>query len=169
MIEQILTHYAESLDKYLARTHPQSEGLATVGMIGSVEDESPNKVVVSLLNLERETAGGISYARREGNAFIGKVPPMMFNLYIMLAAVYDSKRYAESLAVLSEALHFIQSMPLFTLNGNTYSVEIETMSTRDLHNMWITMGGQYYPSVICRVRRLMVDSNTVISRHTLSE
>lgn len=169
MIEQILTHYAECLDKYLARIHPQSEGLATVGMIGSVEDERPNKVVVSLLNLEREAEGGMSYAHRAGNDIIGKIPPMMFNLYIMLAAVYDSKRYAESLAVLSETLHFIQSMPMFTLNGNTYSVEIETMSTKDLHNLWTTMGGQYYPSVVCRVRRLMVDSNTVISRHSLSE
>lgn len=167
MIEQILTHYAECLDKYLARTHQQTEGLATVGMIGSIEDERPNKVVVSLLNLERDAAGDISYARREGKAFIGKNPPMMFNLYIMLAAVYDSKRYAESLAVLSETLQFIQSMPMFTLNGNTYSVEIETMSTKDLHNIWTTMGGQYYPSVICRVRRLMVDSNTVISRGAL--
>lgn len=169
MIEQILTRYAECLDKYLSRTHPQSEGLATVGMIGSGEDERPNKVVVSLLNLERETAGGVSYAHRAGSDIIGKIPPMMFNLYIMLAAVYDSKRYAESLAVLSETLQFIQSMPMFTLNGNTYSVEIETMTTKDLHNIWITMGGQYYPSVVCRVRRLMVDSNTVISRHTLSE
>lgn len=141
MIEQILTHYAECLDKYLAYTYPQSEGLATVGMIGSVDDERPNKVVVSLLKLERETAGGMSYAHRAGNDIIGKIPPMMFNLYIMLAAVYDSKRYAESLAVLSETLHFIQSMPMFTLNGNTYSVEIKTMTTKDLHTIWITMAG----------------------------
>ena len=101
--------------------------------------------------------------------FIGKNPPMMFNLYIMLAAVYDSKRYAESLAVLTETLQFIQSMPMFTFDGKSYSVEIETTSTKDLHSIWTTMGGQYYPSVICRVRGLVVDSNTVISRHTLSE
>ena len=60
MIRKILTYYAERLEEYLSRTHRRPEGLATVGMIGNSAEERPNKMVVSLLNVERETAGGIT-------------------------------------------------------------------------------------------------------------
>ena len=58
MIRKILTYYAERLEEYLSRTHRRPEGLATVGMIGNSTEERPNKMVVSLLNVERETAVG---------------------------------------------------------------------------------------------------------------
>lgn len=60
MIKRILTYYAERLEEYLSRLHHQPEGLAAVGLIGNGSEERPNKMVVSLLNVERETAGGIS-------------------------------------------------------------------------------------------------------------
>ena len=60
MIRKILTYYAERLEEYLSRFHRRPEGLATVGMIGNSAEERPNKMVVSLLNVERETAGGIN-------------------------------------------------------------------------------------------------------------
>ena len=60
MIRKILTYYAEQLDEYLSRFYHRPEGLATVGMIGNAKEERPNKMVVALLNVERETSGGIS-------------------------------------------------------------------------------------------------------------
>ena len=53
MIRKILTYYAERLEEYLSRFHRRPEGLATVGMIGNSTEERPNKMVVSLLNVER--------------------------------------------------------------------------------------------------------------------
>ena len=61
MIKRILTYYAERLEEYLSRLHRQPEGLATVGLIGSAGEECPNKVVISLVNLEKETSGDMSY------------------------------------------------------------------------------------------------------------
>ena len=61
MIRNILTYYAARLDEYLSRTRHQPEGLATVGLIGSAGEETPNKVVVSLVNLEREASGEMTY------------------------------------------------------------------------------------------------------------
>ena len=54
MIRKILTYYAERLEEYLSHFHRRPEGLATVGMIGNSAEERPNKMVVSLLNVERE-------------------------------------------------------------------------------------------------------------------
>ena len=87
MIRKILTYYAERLEEYLSHFHRRPEGLATVGMIGNSTEERPNKMVVSLLNVERETArtadGG--YARLQ--------PPLLLNLNVMLAAVFDERQY----------------------------------------------------------------------------
>ena len=57
MIRKILTTYAARLDEYLARSHRQLEGVAEVGLIGSAGEQCPNKLVVSLVNLEREASG----------------------------------------------------------------------------------------------------------------
>ena len=71
MIRKILTYYAGRLDEYLGRSHRRPEGLATVGMIGNSTEERPNKMVVSLLNMERETAvgGSSTSAHCHGYAF----------------------------------------------------------------------------------------------------
>lgn len=163
MIQKILTYYAARLDEYLSRTRRQPEGLAAVGLIGSSSEETPNKVVISLVNLEKEASGDMSYMQRSGSGFVGRSAPLMMNMHVMLAAVYDSKRYAEALSVLSGTLAFIQSVPSFEADGHRYTVEVVPMSTMDLHNIWTTMGGQYYPSVICKVRGLTVDSSAIVS------
>ena len=163
MIRKILTTYTARLDEYLSRTRRQPEGLATVGLIGSAGEENPNKVVCSLVNLEREASGDMSYMQRSGSGFVGRAAPLMMNMHVMLAAVYESRRYAESLSVLSDTLAFIQSVPAFEADGHRYTVEVVPMSTMDLHNIWTTMGGQYYPSVICKVRGVAIDSSAIVS------
>ena len=57
MIRKILTTYVARLDEYLARSHRQPEGVAEVGLIGSAGEQCPNKLVASLVNLEREASG----------------------------------------------------------------------------------------------------------------
>lgn len=102
MIKKILTYYAERLEEYLSRTHRQPEGTAMVGLIGNGSEERPGKMVVSLLNVERETAGGIpASVQRTPEGYVRTSPPLLLNLNVMLAAVYDERRYAESLSVLS--------------------------------------------------------------------
>lgn len=107
-----MTYYVSYLDEYLRRKFLQPEGVAEVGAIGSSADEKPCKLIVSLVNIERETAGGISVGlSRGGSGYARTYPPLLLNLDMMLAVVYDEKRYAESLSVLHEALLFVQSHP----------------------------------------------------------
>ena len=117
MIRKILTTYAARLDEYLARSHRQPEGVAEVGLIGSAGEQCPNKLVVSLVNLEREASGDGGYMQRAATGYAGRRQPLLLNMHIMMAAVYEDKRYAEALSVLSDALTFIQSLPRFEV-GN---------------------------------------------------
>ena len=64
MIRKILTYYAERLEEYLSRTHRQPEGIATVGLIGTASEETPDKLVVSLVNLsvlQADTQDGLHH------------------------------------------------------------------------------------------------------------
>lgn len=157
MIKTILTYFTSQLEEYLMRWHHQPEGLATVGFIGNSREERPNKIVVSLLNMERETPEGISAPeQRTPEDHTRKSPPLQLNLNVILAAVYDEDQYAESLAVLSDTLRFIQSAPRFEIDSVGYTVEIVSISTQDMNNIWTLLGGQYYPSVVCKIRRLTI-------------
>lgn len=158
MIHKILTTYTARLDEYLARSHRQPEGMAEVGPIGSAGKQCPNKLVVSLVNLERESSGDGGYMQRTATGYAGRRQPLLLNMHVMMAAVYEDKRYTDALSVLSDALTFVQSLPRFEVGNGSYTLELVPMSTTDMHNIWTTMGGQYYPSFICKVRGLAVDS-----------
>lgn len=88
MIRKILTTYAARLDEYLARSHRQPEGVAEVGLIGSAGEQCPNKLVVSLVNLEREASGDGGYMQRAATGYAGRRQPLLLNMHIMMAAVY---------------------------------------------------------------------------------
>lgn len=114
MIRKILTTYATLMEEYLSRFHSQPEGLATVGQIGNSTEEKANKMVVCLLSVERETTGGISApVQRTEEGYARMQLPLLLNLNVMLAAVFDERQYAESLSMLTDTLRFIQSVPKF--------------------------------------------------------
>ncbi|MDD3039890.1 hypothetical protein [Bacteroides sp.] len=94
MINKILTYYAERLDEYLSHLHRQPEGLAEAGVVGNGVEEKPNKMVVSLFSVERETSGGISApVQRTAEGYTRMSPPLLLNLNVVIAAVYDARRY----------------------------------------------------------------------------
>lgn len=163
MFQRILTYYVSRLDEYLQRRYHQPEGMAKVGVIGNTVEEKPNKMIVTLLSIERETASnmGASVEKRP-NGFVRLSPPLLMNLNMMFAAVYDEKRYVESLSVLSDTLKYIQSTLSFEFERQTYTVEIVTLLPQDINNIWATLGGQYYPSVMCRLRRFVIDPGETI-------
>ncbi len=76
MIRKILTTYAARLDEYLARSHRQPEGVDEVGLIGSAGEQCPNKLVVSLVNLEREASGDGGYMQRAATGYAGRRQPL---------------------------------------------------------------------------------------------
>ena len=165
MIHEILTRYTEQLNEYLVKIHNSREEIAAVGQIGAESRETPNKLIVSLLNIERETSGGISatISRSNNGSYAKMHPPLMLILNVILAAVYDSGRYDHSLSVLSDALAFIQANPKFEAGGKTYTVEVVNCTMQYFNNIWTLMGSHSYPSVVCKIRNLVIDSAEMVS------
>lgn len=157
MIDQVLTYIAEGLNGYLGNIYEETGGLAMVGEIGGEGGEQEmNRIVVALLNVEREGAMGIGGAfQTEGKGFLQKLPAWYLNMYFVVAAVFEGKRYGEGVKMLSDSISYLQQHPVFTpVSGGKFMIEPVSLSLQELTNVWSILGGRYYPSVVCKVRML---------------
>lgn len=165
MLKDVVKYLTNQLQLYLDKDHHQQDGITVkVAPLGKETKQEMNKLVVCLVNVERETAGGIVPTRNHqlNVTDIGN-PPLYINVNIVMAAVFEEKKYEEGLSVLSDTLLFIQSHTSFLYKNTTYTLELISPNSQELNNIWSTLGGQYYPSVLCKLRRLFFDSHELQS------
>lgn len=161
MINKIMEYIVKMLNEHLK--HKDGPKYAIVGMIGKDTQPTTNQIIVSLISAERETAGGIVPTRKYLPGEIKEgFPALYMNLNIVFAAVYggtgEESTYSTGLEYLSKILLFLQSHMNFEFEGVTYTLEIVSPSSQELNNIWSTLGGQYYPSVLCKLRRMVFDT-----------
>lgn len=164
MINTILSAYARQMEQYISSFIRQPEGMVEVGIAGGQGEKEPCKIQLFLLSVERETATGISAGKGSTSGrFTGVFsPPLYANLNVVIASVFSPKRYKESLSYFSLAITFLQSTPVFTTgDGTKYTIELTDTTLQDQSNIWPLFGSRYYPSVICKIRRLTFDSNEI--------
>lgn len=157
-------HIAEGLDVYLGNYFEEPSGCAKIGELGNAQDEGvDDKMVVSLLNIEREGAMGISAAHQtEGKGFVQRMPGWNLNIYFIVAAVFDGKRYRDGVKMLTAAIVYLQQHPVVILEGGRkFTVEPVTLGIQELANVWSILGGKYYPSVVCKVRMLRFEGDDI--------
>lgn len=167
MIHTLLTTLADRMNEYLLSYYERAEVMVEVGAIDAASnDEQTDKIVISLFNIERETAMGISGSYKTSvSTFSHQTPPWHLNLNIMVAAVFSPQRYMESLKVLSVCISFLQQNSVLLLpEGQKTTIEPVTLSTQELSNAWSILGGHYYPSILCKARMLTYDGNEI--KHT---
>ncbi|MBO4806101.1 MAG: DUF4255 domain-containing protein [Paludibacteraceae bacterium] len=161
MIKKILKFYADKMDQYVSRSHPQQEGCVEVGFIGNSVEARPNKIRFFLFSAEREPTPNANAMKMSGTTNGSGYPDLAMNLNVLIAAIFEEKKYSESLSFFSEALAFIQSCPVFTVEGVRYTVEVVSLGLSETNNMWSCLGSQCFPSVMCKIRRLLISSGTI--------
>ena len=163
MIDQILVYITEELNSYLGRYFDNPAGLAKIGILGVEGETDENKMVVSLLNIEREGAMGTTASfHGEGQGFVQKMSPWYLNIYFVVAAVFQDKRYMDSVKMLTTSISYLQQHPVVVLeNGQKFAIELVTLSIQELTNVWSILGGKYYPSVVCKVRMLRFEGEEI--------
>jgi hypothetical protein len=98
--------------------------------------------------------------------------PLALNLYVMLAANFNSANYAEALKFLSNAISFFQRQPVFDHQAtpgmderiDRLVLDIENLNVQDLSSMWGMLSGKYLPSVLYRVRVVTFDARDIRGR-----
>lgn len=166
MIKEVLDTLKNRLEEFLNYRFDLPDGFVQLGGIPSNGEEAPNKLVVSVVNLERETSMGIKQAyRKEGSAGVAEqAPAWNMNIVFLLAAVYEDARYADSLRVLSSSISYMQQNSSFLYSeGRHFTVEMVTVDTQELTNIWSMFGSRYYPSILCKLRMLTFDGERILS------
>jgi len=136
---------------------------ALVNQDGSVAIAGENKLVLTLLNIEKETYGkSINTPAHLNKVSSSAANAVNINLLIMFAAYFSSNNYGEALRFISFAISFFQQRNVFTrqntpsLDGSIEKLvfEIENISSERLNNIWATVGAKYMPSVVYKMRMI---------------
>jgi len=134
---------------------------------GSLATIDTNKIIATLVNIERETVLGINHQMRKNNngMHTSMNPPVFINLYLMFTSVYTGKNYMEGLKFISSIIEYLQSVLVFD-HSNTpqlnpkidkLTFEIVNLDMQNLSQLWGAIGGKYMPSVLYKIRMLSLD------------
>ncbi len=175
MIDAAISHIATQLNQHLMRTYGLNEDVVVVSNIleqdGAVATHVNNKIVVSLVNIEKDS---VPY-RQQNASSVGAArsvvtnPPIYFNLYLMFASYFSGNNYQEGLKFISNTISYFQSQAVFdqqnspgmNKNINKLILDVENLSMNDLSNLWGILSGKYLPSVLYKVRMVTYDASTV--------
>ncbi|MCG8700593.1 MAG: DUF4255 domain-containing protein [Bacteroidales bacterium] len=138
---------------------------------GSIAITDTNKVIASLVNIERETSMGINPKMQynsNGRHTMGK-PPVFINVYLMFTSLFTGKNYLEGLKFISAIMEYLQGTPAIDhMNTPQLSDKIEkitfenvNLDIQDLSQLWGAIGGKYMPSVLYKIRMITIDQDKI--------
>lgn len=170
MIMKSLQFTHDVLGQYLMNNFNLDESRVVLNNIidanGNIPLENQNKVVISLINVERETLKPF-YVRNQklNNGNYAEVNPSeRYNLDILITSNFDD--YNETLKFLNAVILFFQantavdsaSFSSLPQGINRLEYDIEKISYHQMHSLWTAMGAKYQPSVIYKMRLLTLQA-----------
>jgi len=177
MIDKTFDFILDELNGFLGIRYPSSEPHVVLSNLSNLDGTVPaqieNKLVLSLINIEREAAAAVSamQMRPQNGEYVRLNPPLNLNLYVLVSAHFGNN-YAESLKFLSGAMGFFQAKPVygreeapdFPRGLEKLSLEMVNLSFQDLNNVWGNLGGRYIPSVVFKARMLTIQEGWITER-----
>ena len=172
MIYEALTCITEEINEFFRsklRINEEKIALsAIVNQDGSVAIQGENKVLVTLVNIEKEPTvkgNGSNGSRTLSNTST----PVSINLYVLFSCYFSNANYPEALRFLSFVIAFLQDKSVFSQSNTPrlddsiekLTFELESIGSEKLNNIWTTLGAKYMPSVVYKVRMLTYDSLSV--------
>ncbi|RZN84062.1 MAG: DUF4255 domain-containing protein [Winogradskyella sp.] len=170
MIDKALQFTNQTLEQFLKFKLGLDENVVVTNSIidvtGTLSKLNQNKIVLTLINLKRETIKPF-YVRQKRvvNGYSDKTPVERYNLDLLVTSNFD--HYKETLKFLNDTILFFQINPV--LNSNTSSnipsgllkleFELESIDFHQMHSLWNAMGAKYQPSVIYKMRLITLDAN----------
>lgn len=166
MMYTILSHLSLLLSDFLKRTFTLNDDIICIQpLVNNGQANVLNKIYLTLVNVERETGHGIQFSQNNiSNSHSQRgAPSWKINFYVLFSAVFSEKQYEESIQILSAVLTYLQSNNTITLpqSSGSFAIEPVNLSFNELSNLWSILGGNYYPSVLCKIRTLNIDSGEI--------
>jgi len=171
MIDLALNLIRQRLDDHLRTKFGVQDTLVALSPLmdedGKPAAEARNRLVLFLTNIAHDA---VPRARPRGDSRqIGMSDPVHLNIYFMLASGHDADIYAEGLKLIAAAMTFFQANPVFTPQNTPdmpdglshLSVEISNLKSEEIGQLWGNLGGRYVPSVMYKMRSVLIDAEAV--------
>jgi hypothetical protein len=177
MIDKAMNFIVGEINSLLSARFRSNEDPAVISSLANPDGVLPalieNKIVLTLINVEREAAAnGSGWAMRSGTEGIGRIsPPLALNLLVLVTASFSSN-YSEALKFLGNVMGLFQGKPSFNAQNSSgfpreiekLSVELVNLSIAEINNVWSVLGAKYMPSVAYKVRMLVIQENWIDER-----
>lgn len=171
MIDRSLQLVCDRLNAHLSAVFSVPEDLVALSPLSDAEGkpatEARNRLVLFLTNIAEDTV-----PRRGGPARsseIGSARPIHLDIYFMLASGHDADIYGEGLKLISAALMFFQANPVMNPRNtpempdglSQLSIEIANLRVEEIGQLWGNLGGRYVPSIMFKMRSVLIDAGAV--------
>ncbi len=166
MISKAISFLTDFLKRELKLTYALDHDVVVASNLtnadGSTVDRVQNRIVLSVINIEQETnmKSNETYKNVAGKTYDEIAPPIHLNIYLLVAANYESGNYLEGLKMLSSVTTIFQTHPSFTKNRNPdmedpltkLTLEPMNVPLNELNHIWSTIGVKYMPSLLYKIR-----------------
>lgn len=140
-----------------------------VNQDGTPAIQGENKIVITLVNIEKEINNYGVTASVSGGQSINRAAPATINIFLMFSAYFASANYTESLRFLSFIIAYFQSHNVFNRSTSPgldvgidkLIMEMAGLSSEQQNNIWSMMGAKYMPSVVYKMRMLTFDDSII--------
>ncbi len=186
MIKDAVLFLSEQLEEYLQNqsyvglTPPFVQLTNMVEMLGTDSTSAVDygRIGMTLINIEEERITKAQGAVRLGpGGALGKAnPELKLNLFVLFAANSnsDEDKYLDSLDLIDGVIRFFQSKNVFTSENspsldskiNRIMLDLHSIPLEQQNYIWGSLGAQYLPSVLYKVRILVVQEEAAIGSST---
>lgn len=173
MIDQALSLVTTRLNAHLVARYGVPDDLVTLSPLSDAEGKpatnARNRLVIFLTNIAHDVTLRTSTSR--GGGGVMQANPLHLDIYFMVASAYEADTYEEGLKLLSAALMYFQANPVITPQSapempqgmKQLSIEISNLPSEEIGQLWGNLGGRYVPSVMFKMRSVIIDANAMTS------
>ena len=174
MLRQALEGVRTNLNDYMAASIANANNGPIVRLINIAgvdlnSGQTPtDTVMMSLVSIEEETSlkNGSTYRQHDSFTKVRVNPILFMNCYVLFAINSTNEtNYLNALLLLSNVISFFQHKHVFT-HENTPALdpkiekliaELYSPNFEQMNHLWAMLGGRYMPSVLYRLRMLMME------------
>ena len=158
--------------------------------VAKMEDpnfDGANKVILSLVNVEEESALKNRRAYEIVNNEVEyKRPPVVLNLYVLFSA--NLNKYEDSLMALSKLMSFFQAKNYFSYaedppaedgasidftpeeqDAFRVTLDLYTLTFEQLNHLWGSLGGKQIPAAMYKLRVVPVERTQILDEGRIIE
>ncbi|MEP6845946.1 MAG: DUF4255 domain-containing protein [Panacibacter sp.] len=179
MIDKALKFISAEINDYLKIKDTPAVDRVKLDNIPRLQDQgvnpdSLNRIILSLVNIEEDriSKNPENVYRSDDNKIIYKNAPVLLNLYCLFAYNPEendatTNHYEEALKYISYVIQFFQHRNVFTQSNSPaldpgiekLLMELNTLGFEQLNHLWAVLGGRYLPSVLYKMRLVIIDED----------